>query len=256
MNKCMKDILSLFKKETGIVFENKLHILEKKIGKFFTDLNFATCEIFLSQLKSNKKLFQYFIDSLTVSESYFYRETKHFDIIVEILKRKRGNKRVLSIPCSSGEEPYTLLIYCLEHDVKLNDLQITGVDINSKVIEIAKLGRYSSRRVNNVPKEILEKYFYKEGDFYYFKDEYKEHIKFERMNLFELSSMKMGKFDIVISRNLFIYFDNETRQKALKVFHSIIKPGGCLILGHADTVKNMIGFEKKLINGVVIYEKI
>ncbi|WP_281951059.1 CheR family methyltransferase [Nitrosophilus kaiyonis] len=255
MTNCLINILKLFKERTGIVFESRLNILEQKIIRFFKDLNFSNCELFYEELKSNDELFQYFTNFLTVSESYFYREIKHFEFVVEKIKENRSKSyKILSLPCASGEEPYTLLIFLLENNIE--NFEIIGADINSKVLEIAKTAIYPKRRVMYVPQNILEKYFEKLGNSYMLKDEYKKNIKFIQQNIFDHSIYSIGKFDFIFCRNLFIYFDDEKREEALKIFRDLLHLGGYLILGHADIVKNIKGFEKVKYNGLQILKKI
>ncbi|WP_187648352.1 CheR family methyltransferase [Nitrosophilus labii] len=255
MNKCLDDILKFFYKKTGIVFENKLYILENKIVKFYKHINYSDCRDFLMALKNSEKLFQDFVNFLTVSESFFFREKGHFDFVIEEIKKDIKQKyRFLSIPCSSGEEPYTILIYLFENDFR--DFEIMGADINTKVIEEAKIGIYTQRRVLYVPKDLLEKYFEKVGKNYMFKDMYKKYITFKYLNLFDKKIFSLGKFDFIFSRNLFIYFDDQSREEALKIFHKLLLPGGYLLLGHADIIKQMPGFERVKIPGLQILKKI
>lgn len=255
MTKCILNILKLFREKTGIVFEKRLDILENKIIRFYKDLNFSDCELFLEELKYSDELFQYLVNFLTVSESYFFRETKHFDFIIDEIKKNPGKKyRFLSLPCASGEEPYTLLVYLLEN--RIENFEIVGVDINSKVLEIAKTAIYPQRRVMYVPKNILEKYFENLGSSYIFKDEYKKNIKFIRENLFNVSINRLGKFDFILCRNLFIYFDEEKRKEALRIFRDLLNTGGYLILGHADIIRDVEDFETIKYNGLQILKKI
>jgi len=253
MTKCLLEILKLFRERTGIVFEKRLNILEQKIVKFYKDLNFSDCEIFLEELKYSEELFQYFINFLTVSESFFYREVKHFEFIAEKVKKDPKKNRFLSLPCASGEEPYTLMIFLLEN--KIDNFEIIGADINSKVLEIAKTAIYPSRRVMYVPQNILERYFEKAGDSYILKDEYK-FVKFVQKNLFDKDIENLGKFDFILCRNLFIYFDEKKRIEALNIFKKLLNSGGYLILGHADIVKNSQGYEIEKYNGFQILKKI
>ncbi len=256
MNRCFDEILRLFYKETGIVFENKLQILKKKIEKFYKDLDYKGCDSFLDDIKKSKELLQKFINFLTVSESFFFREKGHFEFLVEEIKKSvKQNHRLLSLPCSSGEEPYTILIYMLENGFK--NFEIIGVDINTKVLEIAKKAIYTKRRVSLLPNDLLKRYLSNvDNSHYALKDRYKKMVCFKHLNLFDQEIYSLGQFDFVFSRNLFIYFDDYSKLEALRVFHKLLVQGGYLFLGHADIVKVTPGFERVYRPGLQILKKI
>lgn len=243
MDNCINEILEIFYKKTGIVYKNKEEILKKKIVKFYKDLNYCDCYNFLDDLKFSTELFQHFTNFMTVSESYFFRETKHFEYLIKLLKNSKKRRfKILSLPCSSGEEPYTILIYLLENGIK--DFDIVGADINTNVLEIAKTAIYPLRRLSYISKDILDKYFEKVKNYYLFKDEYKKNILFKHTNLFDKTIFSIGKFDFIFSRNLFIYFDDLQKKRALEIFYKLLNIDGYLFLGHADNVREIKGFKK------------
>ncbi|WP_457622947.1 CheR family methyltransferase [Persephonella sp.] len=252
---CLKDLLDFFYKETGIVFDSKLDIVYRKVENFYKNRGFNDCESFLLEIKNNKKILQELIDFLTVNETYFFREKIHLEIIYEYVKDKKGQIRILSLPSSSGEEAYSIIIYLVEKGFSITKFEIIGVDINSEAVNKAKSGVYPFRSMMNLEESIIEKYFVKKGDKYEIKNIYRNLVKFYNMNLFSPEIYILGKFDIILCRNMFIYFSEEFKEKAMSIFYKLLKDDGILILGHADTVRRFDNFERVFFKGSYIYKK-
>ncbi len=255
-NECYDQVLDLFHLETGIIFKTKRDIAKRKIDSFLKKQGFKDCSSFLKALENSSFLLQKLIDFLTVNETYFFREKHHFEIIYEILKEKKNEVRILSIPSSSGEEVYSLLIYLLERNLDLSRFEIIGCDINKEAIERANKGIFSFRSVMNVDNDTLNRFFNKiDGNKFSIKDLYRNYVKFININLFSDRIFTLGKFEIILCRNLFIYFSESYKQKAMEIFYRLLKENGILVLGHADTVKDIGQFEREFKKGSYIYIK-
>ena len=181
------------------------------------------------------------INFVTTNETYFERESHHFDRLINEILPKLDNSfdktpiRILSAPCSSGEECYTIALRLLLSSKRLcRSIEIVGVDISSDMIKKARLGIYSKRSVHELSQEVLNKYFTHEGDDYY-------HIhvpngiemRFINGNVFDDALWReLGDFDIIFSRNMMIYFDLVKNRELLTRFKNHLR--GYLILGHAD----------------------
>ncbi len=201
------------------------------------------CGTFVEKLHSSQELLQNFINFLTVTESYFFRETKDFDLIVDLVRKKFDRRyQILSLPSSSGEEAYTLLVTFFEKGIE--NFELVGMDINTDILQVARQAFYHPRKVTYVPSDILAKYFETVENCYRLKERYAKLVTFIYQNIFSLNSRYEESFDIVLCRNLFIYFDEEKKQEALYNLHKLLKPKGYLLLGHADIIKSAPGFEK------------
>ncbi|ACO04452.1 MAG TPA: protein-glutamate O-methyltransferase CheR [Persephonella sp.] len=256
-NDCFDRILDLFYMETGIVFKTKRDIAKRKIDTFLRKQGFRDCSSFLKALEDSDNLMQKLIDFLTVNETYFFREKHHFEIIYDLLKDKKKPVRILSIPSSSGEEVYSLLIFLLEKGVDPSNFEIVGADINREAVEKAKKGVFSFRSMMNVDESVLDRYFERvDGNVYRIKDIYKRYVSFLNINLFSDRIFTLGKFDFILCRNLFIYFSEEYKQKAMDIFYKLLKDDGVLILGHADTVREFKNFKREFNKGSYIYKKL
>ena len=227
-------ILEFFKKETGIDFEKKRDVITQKLKNFCIQRGFYGFDPFLNNLMQDKILKQELIDFLSVNETYFYREIRAIKELINSVKNSSSNQ-ILSIPSSSGEEPYTIAIFLLEAGVSLDKFQIVAVDINQSVIQKAKMAIYSERSLHKVPQNIKEKYFHKIDNKYHLINRVKELVDFRVLNIFDDSFKTLGKFDHIFCRNMLIYFDNQTKQKAIAILKSMLKDSTSQILfGHAD----------------------
>lgn len=249
------EILNFFYSKTGIHFDEKKDVVAHKIDTFYKSKDFHDISTFLAEIKKEGILWQEFVNLLTVNETYFFRETKQIDIMVE-MARQRGNFNILCAPSSSGEEPYTILMSLAEAGLLSKLGKLVGIDINSFVIESAKKGVYSKRSLHRTPIEAASKYFRENDERYYeIVAEIKRSADFRVFNIFDPHIKSLGEFDFVFSRNMIIYFDKESRMQAEKTLHSLMKPGGVLFLGHADLIPNNVGFKKVVQNGIVYYQK-
>ncbi len=267
--KRLRDFIAL---KTGIyIDDSKLEkIYAKKIGEFLKQSRYAgDFNAFYSAMvfEKDSKTLQEFINFITVNETYFFRESYQFDTLVEhILPELDGLREpgesinILSAPCSSGEELYSIAIYIMEKSslIKKRDFSLVGIDIDSSMIEKAKRGVYRHRSVAKIPQDILNRYFKKvSNDSYEIEKNLRESLSFEILNVLDIYSLRrLGSFDVVFSRNMLIYFDDKKRREVISSFYSILKPNGYLLLGHAEKVPDdMSLFERIKLGESIVYRK-
>ena len=205
-------------------------------------------EIFNSDINPNLNRDVY--EALLTHETYFFREPKLYDylceeIIPELIKKKDGKVvRILCCACSTGQEPYTIVIRLLEKfDLKkMNSVEIYASDICSNCIEKAQKATYSEVEIRRGLKvEQIEKFFSVIGQKYEFLTPYKNKVKFFQQNLLEELKRPCESFDIVLLRNVLIYFTDDVKKQVLENICKILNPGGFLFVGGAEIVK---GFER------------
>lgn len=180
------------------------------------------------------------ITLVTTNETYFERESHHFDYLIDEilpqLERRDSSKpiRILSAPCSSGEECYTIALRLLRVGKKIiPPVEIVGVDISEEMITRAQRGIYSERSIHALDKETLESYFILKDKKYSLLPLQGISIRFMAGNLFDDNLWKeLGYFDVIFSRNMMIYFDSTKNRELLDKFREHLR--GYLILGHAD----------------------
>lgn len=187
------------------------------------------------------------VDVLTTNKTSFFREIKHFEFIRNhILPEIRGRKvKWWSAGCSTGEEPITTAITLLEskESSSWEEVKILATDISRDVLNVAKKGRYKKEKLAGLPDFILEKYFIKEQEEYVVGNEVRKMITYGRLNLMENWPLK-GPFNMVMCRNVMIYFDRDTQAQIVDKFSRLIEPGGYLFLGHSESIpKNVKGFK-------------
>lgn len=187
---------------------------------------------------------QVVIDCLTTNETSFFREPKHFDFLRELCKTpafRERNVRVWCAASSSGEEPYTIamvLADALPHE----RWEVFASDVNSEVLAQARAGQYSLQRSSGIPPALLRRYCLKgtgsqEGTFAV-GPELRSHLHFQQINLVE-PLPNLGQFDVIMLRNVLIYFQADVKQRVVMQARRFLKSGGYFIVGHSESLLHM-----------------
>jgi len=242
-------------RKTGTYFaDNKRYFVDKRIDDQIHRHQFKDFNDYFTYLRFDIKaqtLMQDLINSMTVNETYFMRESYQFDCLVnsllpELVKRRPGQLlRVLSLPCSTGEEPYSIAMTILERWPQINevDVELVATDIDSNVLEKARRGVFGRRSISRVPMDWQRKYFTKlttNIEQWELSHDITGAVSFYSVNLIDEHDVsKLGKFDVIFCRNLLIYFDTPSRMKAAKHFYKILNPGGYLLLGHSESMSRI-----------------
>jgi chemotaxis protein methyltransferase CheR len=231
----VKEISEYFHKETGVTFDRQESILKNKVISFCRQNSIYSFSDLLTNIKNNSELRQGLIDHLTTNETYFYREVKQMDELVQLVKDAKKSVRILCAPSATGEEPYSIAIKLLEAGVSPGNIEIQGIDINSEAIQKAKIAVYGERNVRNLSVGLRNKYFTQIEDKYALKESVKSIVNFRVANIFDDDFKSLGKFDFVFSRNMLIYFDKETKLRAKRILEDMRKNDEhCVFFGHAD----------------------
>jgi len=211
----------------------------------------------------------HFQDSrITINETSFFRnepqlQTFEERILPELLEARKATKtlRIWSAACSSGEEPYTLAIQVYRSlGVRLSDwrIDILGTDISEKVLDIARSGRYHNYAVRSTPSSIVSKYFKEDKNFYQLNPEIMSMVSFEKLNLKDVyAGRRFGTFDLIMCRNVMIYFDDAMKTNVVKMFHNQLANDGKLYIGHSESLRNLdTGFVQLEIPRAFAYRKV
>ena len=245
--KSIDDYTEIFKtiyEELGISDLHKRPILYDRLSLIAKNYEIETSEKFIEIFRKKDAFYEEVIDAVTVNETYFFRELDSLEWLVDWIKSQNKDIRVLSIPSSNGAEIYSILIMLDKIDSSLiQKINCIGIDVNNESIKKAYKAVYSERELHKLDQDTKLKYF-KKSDRYMLIDELKNRVEFINDNIFSLSSSKYGKFDVILSRNLFIYFDDLHRKKATEILYDILKPGGYLIMGVTDRLYEGINFNK------------
>ena len=258
-------------RKSGIFLEQDKHF--EKLAKFVDGrsaaLRFDSFRKYFFKLRFEDKSgdeLQELMNAITVNETYFFREKDQFEVLVNIIlpelhKALPASRpiRILSSPCSTGEEPYSIILHIVEEGkvVEQRDIEVVGIDIDSTVIQKAKIAKYSDRSVHAIPKNILAKWFDKRNLGYELGKDLQGSVDFQVVNVFDKSQMRrLGKFDVIFSRNMLIYFDDASRKEVAMTFYDMLNPGGYVLLGHAEYMSRIVSvFKARKIENTLIYQK-
>ena len=220
---------------SGITDLSKRRLSLNELTSFSKREKIYTTADFLAKLKVDTEFYQEVLNIITVNETFFFREVKELEWLVSFIKESTGLFKVLSLPCSSGEEVYSILILLEEQGVDLSRVELVGYDLNTTMLERAAEALYSERSVHNLNEAQKQKYFFKntKGN-YEVLSRLKERVRLQQKNIFEISGE--NEFDIILSRNMFIYFDEAKRNSATDIIVNLLKVGGHFIKGHADNI--------------------
>lgn len=248
-----------FKKITSFVYNTiGIHLTDSKktlvLGRMQKVLNSRKIKDFseyYGQLISDRsgEMLSELANSISTNHTFFYREHDHFEFFKDVLlpkiesslaKQKQKDIRIWSAGCSSGEEPYTLVMQMYEHfknDYKKYDAGILATDISLKALTTAKTALYDKERIKLLPPHYIKKYFkqLKENE-YQVKEEIRREVTYRRFNLMNNSFPFKKKFHAIFCRNVMIYFDLKTRITLINKFWDLLLPGGYLFIGHSETV--------------------
>ncbi|QFY42896.1 protein-glutamate O-methyltransferase CheR [Candidatus Methylospira mobilis] len=259
-----------FYRKTGIHFEDsKRYFVDKRLMERIaaTDSKSFRGYFIMLRLETSGVELQALVNLMTVNETYFFREEYQFQCMVtsllkEITQHKKDNRfpiRIWSIPSSSGEEAYSIVIYLLEYWPGIHDwdVEIISSDIDTNIISRAQLGHYSPRSVQHLPPHLLDKYFTMSAGNYQINDDINQSVEFTRVNLMNLADVRAYRgFDIVFCRNLLIYFDELSRRQAADTFFDALNPGGFVCLGHSESMSRTSSlFRVRKFPEAIVYQK-
>ena len=259
-----------FYRKTGIQFEDsKRYFVDKRLAERIDATASGTFRGYFTMLRfqSGGEELQALTNIMTVNETYFFREEYQFKCLVnsilpEIVKTKPEGStlRIWSIPSSSGEEPYSIALYLIEYwpDIVHWDVELISSDIDTSILKKARAGKYSARSVQNVPANLLQRHFTRtQNDEYQISDDLREAVEFSRVNLSEPADTRHHRgYDVIFCRNLLIYFDDLSRQKAAEAFYDAMNPGGYICLGHAESMSRITSlFRVRKFPEAIVYQK-
>jgi len=188
---------------------------------------------------------QMLVDLLTTNETYFYREQKHFDYIAEtIVKDLKPSQtfKIWSAACSSGEEPYSIAMLLADKLGMKANWEILATDLNQQILNAAKRGLYRISAIEKIPRDYLREHCLQGqsqySDFFMMRKTIKEKIDFQQLNLNREWKCD-GPFDLIVLRNVMIYFDKPTRKKLVARIAKKLKPGGYLFISHSETLSGI-----------------
>lgn len=267
-----KDILPLrdyISERLGLHYDDeRLNVLHHRLSPLAVSAGFSSLSEYyryLTTRPSNSDDIYRLAAQLTNNETYFFRETGQLKAFIhalmpDLIKTKAGGSkaiRILTAGCSSGEEAYTTAILLEEAGIRAAGcgLEVVGMDIDGHAIEAAKQGRYPARSFRGQLNGLVQKYFVREGDWFIPKEPIRKAVSFRQANILE-AAHAADAFDVILCRNVLIYFSDPSVERAANNFYRMLAPGGYLLLGHSESLCRVnTEFVPLRIDGAVVYQK-
>lgn len=213
--------------------------MKRRILSLVTRNNFIGFEDYLTALKKDNKLFNEFMNFITINVTEFYRNPNQWEILQEqflpIITKGKSKMRIWSAACSTGDEPYTVAMIMREFYPKIRT-EIIATDMDKEVLRKATIARYNEKSIENLPKIFTTKYLNKDDEHYVVKDEIKSMIKFQTHNLLKDEFPK--DLDLIICRNVVIYFTEEAKADIYSKFSKNLNEDGILFIGNTEQIIN------------------
>ncbi len=231
--------------------DSKIALVKARLGKRMRALGIQDHREYLQYvLKDNQdeeiiKL----LDVISTNVTSFFRESIHFDVLSQVVtdwvSQGQSRFRFWSAASSTGEEPYSLAMTLLEaFKGRRVDAKILATDISTRVLGHCRNGNYKQEKIESVPLPLRNRYFLQEREgptvSYTARPEMKKMVVFKRLNLSTTPFPMSGPLDVVFCRNVMIYFDNKVRMNLLNEITRLLKPGGYLMVGHAESLAGML----------------
>ncbi|MDR3377353.1 MAG: protein-glutamate O-methyltransferase CheR [Verrucomicrobiae bacterium] len=250
-----------------VIGPDKEYLVETRLAPLAAQAGCGTLTAYIRKLRHEPRvngIHHRAVEALTTNETFFFRDHHPFEalrrqVLPALLRQRAGTRRltIWSAACSTGQEPYSLAMMLREHFPQLADgwtVTILATDLVPAIVEQARQGRYSQFEVNRgLPASYLVKYFKQGSDGWRVNEEIKQMIDFREMNLIQPWPI-LPAFDVVLLRNVMIYFDVETKKTILKKVHACLLPHGYLFLGTSETTTNLDpGFQPVTFDKSVAY---
>lgn len=212
--------------------------MKRRITSLMTRNNFNNFNDYYNALVQNKNLLDEFINFITINVSEFYRNPNQWEvlekfIIPKYIKNNNKLPNIWSCACSTGEEPYSMVML-LTKFFEIDKIKILASDIDVEAIEKAKKGVYTEKSLDNLPSKFKNDFFHKDGNQYIIDNKIKNCVKFKKMDLLKDDYPK--NIDLLICRNVMIYFTEEAKELLYEKFYDCLSNNGVLFVGSTEQI--------------------
>jgi chemotaxis protein methyltransferase CheR len=256
-------------RRTGMVFaDNRRYYIDRRVAERIAVTQSESFRSYFAILRSDaNREIEHLVNAFTVNETYFNREEHQLRCMTSDLlgniARVRGRTeaiRIWSIPCSTGEEPYSIAMWLMEHwsEVDNYNIEIVGSDIDTCALKVGTEGIYSERALMRLSKDVVSRYFeLLPGSRYQIHPGLVDSVQFTQANLIDSRDMARYRgFDIIFCRNVLIYFDDSSRRIAAENLYDCLRPGGYICLGHSETMSRISSlFRVCSFSEAIIYQR-
>ena len=248
---------------TGIVIEvDKAYLLESRLAAILEKEHFPDFEMLCTRLRLgiDRALERRVIDAMTTNETTFFRDILPFEamqqhILPNLIRDRPANRKLMiwSAAASSGQEAYSLAMMLREMGLSHHEVEILGTDLSYEILEKAEAALYGPFEMNRgVPPLFLDRYFTHTNKQWRVNDDVRRMVRFEQFDLRQ-GGQAFGPYDIVLCRNVCIYFDIATKSQILSSIRQRMTTGGYLLLGGAESVSGGANFARKMVGQAAFY---
>jgi chemotaxis protein methyltransferase CheR len=259
---------ALLRRHCGLHFgAESRYVFERRVARRVRELeltSFGAYHLLLRSDSGREQELAQLVDELTINETYFFRERAQLGALIsEILpelRAQRGGRPVCiwSAGCSSGEEPYSVVMLAREAGfVPGVDFRVYASDISQRMLRRAREGVYRETSFRETEPALRERYFTPVEQGLRISADVKQHVDFIHLNLFDGSKLALlGTLDVILCRNVIIYFDPADKRRTIETFHAKLRPGGYLLLGHSESLINLSdAFELRQLRRDLVYRR-
>lgn len=230
-----KAVLDLTKIDLNAYKEKQM---KRRIDNLISKSSATNYDEYIKLLKASKETFDEFVTYLTINVSEFYRNPDQWklldtDVIPMLISRFGKNLKIWSAACSTGDEPYSLVMALSRH-IPLNQIKIYATDLDKQVILKAKTGLYADKSIQSVPEDLKKKYFTQIGPSFQIAKEIMDRVTFQEHNL--LKDTYPTECNLIVCRNVLIYFTEETKNEIFVKFNKSLASGGILFIGNTEQI--------------------
>ena len=237
----LSHIIALLRKTVGLDLASVgVSLIERAVKKRVSANNLRDISQYADFLQRSEPELQSLVEAIVIPETFFFRYPESFAALRQIVGEQflfgTNKVRALSVPCSTGEEPYSIAMTLLDAGLPLERFQVDATDISAHVLNIAKVGMFGTNSFRGSALEFRNRYFQKIDTGFQVSDRVRQSVKFEQGNILE-ECFRVGSepYDFIFCRNLLIYFYTEAQDQALKSLRQHLTPGGILFVGPAET---------------------
>jgi chemotaxis protein methyltransferase WspC len=237
----LPNIIALLRQTVGLdVASVGVSLIERAVKRRISANSLQDISLYADLLQRSEPELQSLVEAVVIPETFFFRYPESFVALRQIVGEQflSGTRklRALSVPCSTGEEPYSIAMTLLDMGLSLEKFQIDAIDISAHLLDIARLGVFGSNSFRGNELKFRDQYFQKRDAGFQLCDRVRDCVNFEQGNLLEeLFRFGSEPYDFIFCRNLLIYFSSEAQGKALKSLRQTLAPGGQLFVGSAET---------------------
>lgn len=256
-------------RRTGMIFDqSRRYFVERRIAERMTATKSTSFASYFARLRGDiDREVEHLVNAFTVNETYFYREDHQLRCLTSDLLRERlsikpsgETIRIWSVPCSTGEEPYSIAIWLLENwaEVDAHDIEIMASDIDTVVLSAARAGVFGRRALSRLTAPLIDRYFRPIGEErWQILAELRESVRFSSANIVAREETRPhGLFDVIFCRNVLIYFDDASRRVAAENLYENLAPGGFICLGHSESMSRISPlFEVCRFSDAIVYRR-